>query len=142
MTYQINPEFDRQRRAVCLFWLQGCNHKETPTDKNSICLSPGGVPLGYSVLKGGNESTIVVQIHLEIVDALSSFPGLLSLIGMNKQRLSTKIRLASRDCWNVPRVIDLIRSLILSQICTDLLPLSLLRITYIFWHLTSIIKCK
>ena len=30
---------------------------------------------------------MVAQIHLEMVAAFSSFPALLSLIGMNKQRL-------------------------------------------------------
>ena len=28
------PEFDRDGRAVCQFWLQGGKHNVTPTDKN------------------------------------------------------------------------------------------------------------
>ena len=43
MTLWIMPEFDREGRAVCQFWLQAANHNETPTDKNS----PGESPLGY-----------------------------------------------------------------------------------------------
>ena len=35
MTLWIMPEFDREGRAVCQFWLQGGKHNETPTDKNS-----------------------------------------------------------------------------------------------------------
>ena len=77
------------------------------------------------------KSTIVVQIHLEIVAALSSFPALLSLIGTTIPQFrmlynisvivsksshwavrSTIIWLASRDGWNVPWVINLIRFLI------------------------------
>ena len=27
------PEFDREGRAVCQFWLQGGKHNVTPTDK-------------------------------------------------------------------------------------------------------------
>ena len=34
MTNQIMPEFDREGRAVCQFWLQGGKHNVTPTDKN------------------------------------------------------------------------------------------------------------
>ena len=33
MTYWIKPEFDREGRAVCQFWLQGGKNNETPTDK-------------------------------------------------------------------------------------------------------------
>ena len=29
------PEFDREGRAVCQFWLQGGKHNETPTDKRT-----------------------------------------------------------------------------------------------------------
>ena len=36
MTIWIMAEFDREGWAVCLFWLQGGKHNETPTDeKNS-----------------------------------------------------------------------------------------------------------
>ena len=35
MTLRIMPEFDREGRAVCQFWLQGSKHSETPTDKKS-----------------------------------------------------------------------------------------------------------
>ena len=31
---RIMPEFDREGRAVCQFWLQGGKHNVTPTDKN------------------------------------------------------------------------------------------------------------
>ena len=34
MTIRIMPEFDREGRAVCQFWLQGGKHNVTPTDKN------------------------------------------------------------------------------------------------------------
>ena len=34
MTIRIMPEFDREGRAVCQFWLQGSKHNVTPTDKN------------------------------------------------------------------------------------------------------------
>ena len=34
MTLWIMPEFDREGRAVCQFWLQGGKHNVTPTDKN------------------------------------------------------------------------------------------------------------
>ena len=34
MTVWIMPEFDREGRAVCQFWLQGGKHNVTPTDKN------------------------------------------------------------------------------------------------------------
>ena len=34
MTIWIMPEFDREGRAVCQFWLQGGKHNVTPTDKN------------------------------------------------------------------------------------------------------------
>ena len=34
MTFWIMPEFDREGRAVCQFWLQGGKHNVTPTDKN------------------------------------------------------------------------------------------------------------
>ena len=34
MTFWIMPEFDREGRAVCQFWLQGSKHNVTPTDKN------------------------------------------------------------------------------------------------------------
>ena len=29
------PELDREGGAVCLFWLQGSKHNETPTDKKN-----------------------------------------------------------------------------------------------------------
>ena len=35
MTIWIMPEFDREGWAVCLFWLQGGKHNETPTDKKT-----------------------------------------------------------------------------------------------------------
>ena len=34
MTIRIMPEFDREGRAVCQFWLQGGKHNVTPTGKN------------------------------------------------------------------------------------------------------------
>ena len=34
MTVWIMPEFDREGRAVCQFWLQGGKHNVTLTDKN------------------------------------------------------------------------------------------------------------
>ena len=34
MTLWIMPEFDREGRAVCQFWLQSDKRNETPTDKN------------------------------------------------------------------------------------------------------------
>ena len=37
MTIWIIPELDRKGWAVCLFWLQGGEHDEAPTDRNS-CL--------------------------------------------------------------------------------------------------------
>ena len=36
MTLWIMPEFDREGRAVCQFWLQGGKHNVTPTDKKSV----------------------------------------------------------------------------------------------------------
>ena len=45
MTLWIMPEFDREGRAVCQFWLQGGKHNVTPTDKK-ICLTR--VTLGTS----------------------------------------------------------------------------------------------
>ena len=30
------PEFDREGWAVCLFWLQGGKHNETPTEKKQL----------------------------------------------------------------------------------------------------------
>ena len=36
MTLWIMPEFDKEGRAVCQFWLQGGKHNVTPTDKNSV----------------------------------------------------------------------------------------------------------
>ena len=35
MTLWILPEFNREGRAVCQFWLQGGKHNETPTDKRT-----------------------------------------------------------------------------------------------------------
>ena len=37
------PEFDREGRAVCQFWLQGGKHNETPTDKRT---HPSRAPWG------------------------------------------------------------------------------------------------
>ena len=34
MTLWIMPEFDREGREICQFWLQGGKHNVTPTDKN------------------------------------------------------------------------------------------------------------
>ena len=34
MTNRIMPEFDREGKAVCQFWLQGGKHNVTSTDKN------------------------------------------------------------------------------------------------------------
>ena len=34
MTLWIMPEFHREGRAVCQFWLQGGKHNVTPTDEN------------------------------------------------------------------------------------------------------------
>ena len=34
MTFWIMPEFTREGRAVCQFWLQGGKHNVTPRDKN------------------------------------------------------------------------------------------------------------
>ena len=34
MTVWIMPEFDREGRALCQFWVQGGKHNVTPTDKN------------------------------------------------------------------------------------------------------------
>ena len=39
------PEFDREGRVVCQFWLQGGKHNETPTDKRT---RPLRAPLGTS----------------------------------------------------------------------------------------------
>ena len=36
MTISNIPEFDREGRAVCQFWLQGGIHNETPTDKRKL----------------------------------------------------------------------------------------------------------
>ena len=38
------PEFDREGWAVCLFWLQGGKHNETPTDKKKLVRKR--IPLG------------------------------------------------------------------------------------------------
>ena len=35
MTFQMNPEFDRQGWAVCLFWLQGSKHDGVSTDRKT-----------------------------------------------------------------------------------------------------------
>ena len=29
------PEFDKEGRVVCQFWLGGCKQNETPTDKRT-----------------------------------------------------------------------------------------------------------
>ena len=67
-----------------------------------------------AVLEGG------MRIHYSGADPARDsgctelLPALLSLIGINKRRLPfLKIWLASWDHWNVPWVIDLIRSPIL-----------------------------
>ena len=44
MTIFNMPEFDREGWAVCLFWLQGGKHNETPTDKKKLVRTR--VPLG------------------------------------------------------------------------------------------------
>ena len=51
------PEFDREGRAVCQFWLQGGKHNETPTDKRT---RPSRAPLGTSgdPLLGRKEGTL------------------------------------------------------------------------------------
>ena len=36
------PEFDREGRAVCLFWLQGGKHNETSTNKKKCVHIPRG----------------------------------------------------------------------------------------------------
>ena len=43
------PEFDREGRTVCQFWLQGGKHNETPTDKNEsfMALESPWRPLGH-----------------------------------------------------------------------------------------------
>ena len=55
MTLWIMPEFDRQRRAVCQFWLQGGKHNVTPTDKKirltRVTLGTSGPPPFWK--KGG-----------------------------------------------------------------------------------------
>ena len=43
MTIWIMPEFDREGLAVCLFWLQGSKHDETPTGKKSRLFKPHGL---------------------------------------------------------------------------------------------------
>ena len=50
MTLWIMPEFDREGRAVCHFWLQSGKHNETPVDKNESFMAlesdrgPSGPP--------------------------------------------------------------------------------------------------
>ena len=41
MTIRIMPEFDREGRAVCQFWLQGGKHNVTLTYKNPSESHPG-----------------------------------------------------------------------------------------------------
>ena len=55
MTIWIMPEFDREGWAVCLFWLQGGKHNETPTEKNLACLSPHGGPSDPPFIKRRKE---------------------------------------------------------------------------------------
>ena len=45
MTLWIMPEFDREGRGVCQFWLQGGKHNATPTEKTT---RPSRTPLGTS----------------------------------------------------------------------------------------------
>ena len=45
MTLWIIPEFDREGRVVCQFWLQGGKHNETPTDKRTCPLRAPWGPL-------------------------------------------------------------------------------------------------
>ena len=57
MILWIMPEFDREGRAVCQFWLQGGKHNVTPTDTDKIRLTR--VTLGTSgpphfLRKGGD----------------------------------------------------------------------------------------
>ena len=57
MKIWIMPESDREGLAVCLFWLQGDKHNETPTDKKKLVRTrvPSGdlqTPL-YKVRKEG-----------------------------------------------------------------------------------------
>ena len=56
MTLWIMPEFDREGRAVCQFWLQGGKHNVTPTDKNPSGESHLG-ELRTPPLLGGREGT-------------------------------------------------------------------------------------
>ena len=55
MTLWIMPEFDREGRAVCQFWLQGGKNNVTPTDKKSVRReSPWGPPDPPFWKKGGD----------------------------------------------------------------------------------------
>ena len=56
MTLWIMPEFDREGRAVCQFWLQGGKHNVTPTDKNRLTRVTLGTS-GPPPLLGGREGT-------------------------------------------------------------------------------------
>ena len=50
------PEFDREGRAVCQFWLQGGKHNVTPTDKNPSDEShPGDLLTPPPFLRKGGE---------------------------------------------------------------------------------------
>ena len=55
MTILIMPEFDREGRTVCQFWLQGGKHNEIPTDKKSRLFEPPWGTFGPLFLKGRKE---------------------------------------------------------------------------------------
>ena len=88
MTVGIIPESDREGRAVCPSWLQGDKHNVTPTDKNPSDKSHAGDLLTYPPFFREARRLHENQIYLEMVDALSSLPVLLSLIGTKRRRLS------------------------------------------------------
>ena len=52
MTLWIMPEFDREGRVVCQFWLQGGKHNVTPTDKNSVWRQSRLAPPPFGGRKG------------------------------------------------------------------------------------------
>ena len=58
MTIWIMPEFDREGRAVCQFWLQGGKYNETPQDKKNSSVReplPPGRPSDPPFKKGRKE---------------------------------------------------------------------------------------
>ena len=62
MTIGIMPESDREGRAVCQFWLQGCKHKVTPTDKNPSDEShPGDLLTTPAPFLGRKETTRIPE---------------------------------------------------------------------------------